>query len=78
MSDQAEKFREELEDIFKQLPLLPAGEIKGVHSADYAEDGRSFVVLLDLQDGGTMVLMATPGEPLSVKVQTSGSGRLQA
>lgn len=64
-----DQFRAALERIFRQLPLLPEEVVAEVHSADYAEDGKTFVLMLHTADGRTMIVTAEPGKPIGISVQ---------
>jgi hypothetical protein len=66
MKNAEDQFAKRLERLFSQLPLIPDVEIAGVHSADYCEDGKTFHLMLDTVDRRTLVVAATPGEPLRV------------
>jgi hypothetical protein len=50
------------------LPLVPEDEIADVHSWGFAEDGRTFVRMLDTLGGKTPMIQAASGERLSVGV----------
>jgi hypothetical protein len=65
-NDAEDRFAKKLACLFSQLPLMPDIEIAGVYSADYCEDGKTFVLLLDCVGGRTLAVTVTPGEPLSV------------
>jgi hypothetical protein len=60
------QFAKTLYELFKQLPLVPEDEIESIHSYGYAEDGRTFCLMLDLIGGGTLLIQAEPGKPLAV------------
>ena len=60
--------RNELERIFGRLRLVPNDIVKDVYTADYAEDGKTFVLMLETEGGKTMMVVATPGEPLRLSV----------
>lgn len=66
MSDPAETLRKDLEAIFADLALVPDDAIAGVYSFGYIEDGRTFLLMLDMAGGGTMTVQAARGEPLRV------------
>lgn len=67
MSDRdAENLRKSLEDIFADFDLVPGDVIAAVHSFGFIEDGRSFLLMLDMVCGSTMTVAAAPGEPLRV------------
>jgi hypothetical protein len=51
--DADEKFRQEVGHLFAKLPLVPEDEIADVHSWGFAEDGRTFVRMLDTLGGKT-------------------------
>lgn len=59
--DADEQFRKNLEHLFAQLPLVPEDIIEGVHSCGYAEDGRTFQLLLDTKDGKQSACRPSPG-----------------
>jgi hypothetical protein len=63
-----QKFRSDLEAIFKDVRLVPDDIVGEVRSADYCEDGKTFSLMIDTQDGKTIFVWATPGEPLSISV----------
>ena len=45
-------------------------KIAAVHSFMLCEDGHTHLLILDLENGGTMVVAVCPGEPLRVKIET--------
>ena len=67
-----QKLRSALLDLFRQVQLVPDVKVRKIHSHDYAEDGETFVLMLDLEDWTTMIVTARPGEPLSVTVHDVG------
>ena len=66
--DADEKFRLEVGHLFAKLPLVPEDEIADVHPWGFAEDGRTFVRMLDTLGGKTPMIQAASGERLSVGV----------
>ena len=70
-TDQDGTFKRSLEQLFSRFRPLPEDRIAGVHSIDRAEDGESLIVMLNLEGGGTMIVQACPGEPLTVTVHES-------
>lgn len=69
-----EQFRKDLEEIFSQVQLVPDDTIKSIVASGYAEDGRTFTLMLDTTDGGTVIVSACPGQPLKVSLAIAGDG----
>jgi hypothetical protein len=66
LNDAEQNLRSAFERIFSKLPMVPSDEIEAIHSYGLAEDNKTLVVMLDLVGGGTLMIQATPGKPLSV------------
>lgn len=63
-----EQLRQNLKRIFAQVQIVPDNVISRVHSADYIEDGKTFWLMLDTEDGKTIIVSAEPGKPLGISV----------
>ena len=50
------------------IELVPDDTIVAIHSAGYAEDGKTFILMLDTAEGGTLIVSACPGEALRVSL----------
>ena len=54
------------------LPLVPDGPIASIDTAEYAEDNRTFILWLTMQDGSEVHMQFCPGEAISVSVRDVG------
>lgn len=54
----------ELRSALAEIDIVPPATVARVHSAGYAEDGRTFILMLDTVEGETLIVSATPGARL--------------
>ena len=70
MNEAERELEAELSRIFDELTgaTLPDAAVANIHSCDYAEDGRTFVLMADLEDGRTCCISVRPGQPITCRM----------